>query len=1344
MAIKKISQLTDIDVENIIPLDQIISKNNSDDAIAARFKKVAESLRSIQSATGKKLAPKIDDFTYGVCLMLHAAESALINQDTGEPILNKQGQPVKGWFENTTDGRGRPTVKWSSPDGIMPTKNQNGDIFPEEDLIKYHKDWIGKPLCKDHISNTVDGVRGIIVDAFYDAKFKRVHGLFALDKKNYPELARKVEAGYQTSVSMGTAVGRAICFECSNVATVEAEYCHHAKTKTSYGEVNKDLSPIELSLVVTGADPRAKIRMVLAHLNTYVDNKEREFALSGKNPAKDSDIAVISKAASVIDTSDLHSLDDQTLVDLARQMRRLNIDGHQDIVDVLINKIESEKRNVGKDELAKVLSLIDVGDTERIEKIKSLLVGGEKALVNPRDEGKLQIKDTSGYSLNDLQPDELGTGDLLPTERTSGEPIAAFTSFYDRKIKKATKETKTGRIETVLFDSNKERPMNFAELKERSLRRRNAYHQGTEPPQKYPLMGDQDKIRDTQDKQMVGDELDTSVDNPDAKIKEMVQRASLEERRARRAALVMKAKQAAGEVTTYKVDGKDVKTMKGVDGKEKALVMSADDGETKEAKEKNEKLAYFQGTEEPSPGKRRYAPMGDSDKIRNTLDKQMSGEGMEGGSDGMHPGYGGKSDESVKRYWQRMASLKAKRHLGSNIKEASWDVFADGLKVLTVRAADVYEGALTQKIAEVETDKTYGEFFASEDYGKELLNLVRQAAGPEGAAQALNLPAALPAAEPAMTGGEQHVDDKSKEGLVAARDKVLESLSAVEDAVEDIREALGFEDLKDVNVDVEQEVPANEALPAAPAPASPAMAAVENELIKVYALLKDASTELAVLQSELGDGNASVLSDTVDAVRDAEAVVAHYNSNLSVFAAKKKKMKEEDDEVKGKGKAKDKGKDKDKPKAKGKDGKDDKDAKEKDMKGGKAKEKDGKGKGKEEMPFKGFKKKKSNDELLAELLQVRSDRRENIVRKAFGELDDEFEENDTQEGMYPTEEADGGREQPLTEDEIDNLLEEYEAAENAPDAETLEHIGHDTDMPAYDMTVSDHTYQAKDADEGLNSTQEEEVEEIAEEEATDKVEEHEADPKMHSHDESKEKLASKRAWRAAIAAKVSDLNETYSGVRGKEGQGTTVKFDAKVSDGLNIVENLHTQHAKDMAVATQEATKSNVRMAAEMLNKLITKGAIKASELDRLVSEGTVDADAAKYWKEYWGQVDSGKEFAAGMVKEYKQSKSAGLDTEAREIKLRRAYALGLQAQDKGIISRARAELEKYVDSLMRYPDEAFDSMKNVVAQMVPVKTATAAPQVGINYDTDESYEPTVRTAGSASPSVEDLSRLFG
>jgi len=258
----KIGELSSLDGSSIQSEESVFA----DPSVDERFKKFATELR--------RVAPKANDFLYFSAVMLHSAEAALVNAD-GTAKLNSRGEQVKAHWEKKGD-----SWKWVCSDAhVRPLKNSNGDIFPEEELLKAYKLWIGKPLCVDHKSSQVDAIRGVILDTYYDRTFKRVIGLCALDKISYPELARGVSTGYKTSVSMGTAVGKAICTDCGTVARTEHDFCSHMRSKSCYGEINVDLQPIELSIVVNGADPQAKIRTILAHaqeINNALDESGKK------------------------------------------------------------------------------------------------------------------------------------------------------------------------------------------------------------------------------------------------------------------------------------------------------------------------------------------------------------------------------------------------------------------------------------------------------------------------------------------------------------------------------------------------------------------------------------------------------------------------------------------------------------------------------------------------------------------------------------------------------------------------------------------------------------------------------------------------------------------------------------------------------------------------------------------------------------------------------------------------------------------------------------------------------------------------------------------------------------
>jgi hypothetical protein len=250
----KLGEALEIGPQNIEASDSVFS----DPEIEQRFAKYAGDL--------KRIAPKAEDFLYFSAVMMHSAERSLINDD-GSAKLTSRGEPLKASWEKKGD-----SLKWAINDiTIRPYKNSNGDIFPEEELLRAYKKWVGCPLCVDHKSASVDAIRGVILDTYYDRKLKRVIALCALDRVSYPELARKVSTGYSNCVSMGTAVGRAVCYDCGNVARVEGDFCSHMKSRSCYGEINCDLQPIELSIVVNGADPQAKIRTILAAANTLND-----------------------------------------------------------------------------------------------------------------------------------------------------------------------------------------------------------------------------------------------------------------------------------------------------------------------------------------------------------------------------------------------------------------------------------------------------------------------------------------------------------------------------------------------------------------------------------------------------------------------------------------------------------------------------------------------------------------------------------------------------------------------------------------------------------------------------------------------------------------------------------------------------------------------------------------------------------------------------------------------------------------------------------------------------------------------------------------------------------------
>jgi len=771
MSFIKLGELQQI--EGIVEADSAIPLVSEE--VLERFRKFASNL--------KKIAPKADDFLYFSAIMMHSAESSGLNED-GSPKLNRKGDVVKVGWDKSND-----TWKWTTNDpSIKPYKNSNGDIFPEEELIKAYKKWIHKPLCIDHKSSSVDHVRGFIVDTQYDFKLKRVIALCALDKKNYPDLARKVATGYSNSVSMGTAVGRAVCTEdrCHRVARTEKDFCEHMKTKSCYGEINIDLNPIELSIVVNGADPQAKIKHIIAAaqtLNSYLETREKELEKFSEN----------------MELKNRH--------ELFSDLEKLKAD-----YDVLSEKFESFK-NSEKD--TNEMASDSRGSVEMME----------------------SEEPSTDFSIQP-PPDKFASdnGGLVSELKEVVNSIEVKLAHMKQSLNKLVNDSNKKQEETMAGDNlNK-----------------NAYYQGTEDPTpgqptytKEPM---NEKLRTDGDKHMNADDMGP-VDgmHPGTKSsgmgelerKKMLARAEAENRAIRRQAIVS----AAQDGLRRKAQGVDLSllstmvakaitelTLKGAKAMAEALEpfvkapnaaaiksmlekfpanalalpavsalkshvdsQSADDGLAAQA--------YYQGgggpNEPVAKGKQQYPVDKLQDNLRDKEDKHMVGQkpfpGV-GSVDGLHPSPNSAdtADELKRKQMLLRAGLKARftkaiNGDGSHNKgKSAWQVFHGDKLLLTASV-----NSLTENKAEL-----FYPSIATETFGKTLIEQVKaQGASKVASLYKLAQAPAAPPAPPAEMGapmdmpmGEGGAEDTGKEG--DSKVTALELSEKIRDLSSDLVEAV--------------------------------------------------------------------------------------------------------------------------------------------------------------------------------------------------------------------------------------------------------------------------------------------------------------------------------------------------------------------------------------------------------------------------------------------------------------------------------------------------------------------------------------------------------------------------
>lgn len=1198
MAINKIGENLYFSAkENILTPKEALA----DEQIAKRFIKMAKNL--------KRIAPKASDFLYGHAIMMHAAEASLVDQETGELIM-RNGKPVVGNFEPIKLKNGKDSVKWVSPDSIQPYKNANGDIFPEVELLKAHKMWVGKPLCKDHKSESVDGIRGIIVDTYYDPKFKRVHALFALDRKNYGDLARKVETGYANNVSMGTAVGRSVCTECGNVAQTERDYCKCIKTRANYGEINLDLNPIELSLVVNGADGRAKIRNIIASMNQYVQQKQARIEeLTASRCVNPTELQSLADAVNEIQTKlnglmqieKQASIDEETaktLAQLTSTYKELKEVGAVEAADAVMAKIKELVENDSESE-----------NTQQIE---------EKKIWPPMRPG------AGGPSFSSMSEDDTpqpAPGSLNPSNRLAskeGDKQGAFSEEL-RLLRSKVESMHNSLNELNKTISKEENNMNSARLRARAKARR-AYWLGgggvNEPTPGKPKYEKEDaeSIRNKEDKQMVGQPLETGSEGLHP-----------------------------GDAEKLRDAGRDGLNLSKAELQDRAM----------------KRRAYWLGgggVNEPTPGKPKYEKE-DADSVRDKEDKQLQVKDM-GGRDGMVPG-----DEQTKKMLLR-ARLRAKftkvaDSVGELRKDASrWDIFAGDKLILSATGSEIFGDQLDQN----------WDYLSSKEYGHDVIKYIRNegfdrvayllkgAADPVPPAPAGGedpLAAAmppLPAGDdvPPAPAGEEKKPVEVKKPKEEAQGKIESALNTMEEKIAEIRDLASGMEEELVDIDVNIEGKDQEANAPAAAEASPmeGVLASHEDIMTVEALMNESADELALI-SEALDANKvdeKLLSVVAQVLDDSNTIIA--KANL-ILKAKKKVEKEEEEEEE--------------------DEKEEKKEDKEDKKGKKSKKEAAK----------------------------KKDKKEKV----------EKEEEDEEEDKEEDEEED------KKEKKAAKLLEDALKVRARNRAALLEKVAEPPKCPSCGAELA--VGQAHDCamadDSGCEGDDCGDAEFIMESEASVK--------------------SARRAAREELVAQAADKILGKYELDLGPAQNATEKtyFEAHPGGKGTVTELTHTKtpeakvetisEVHDIMRDVAESGPRNVREAAMMIQEEIVKGALKAEDLDALVAEGKVDAAAASYWKKFWSQAPETGSFGADLSKEF-ASKKKEASADSYKIKLRRAYDLGLMAQEKGVIGATRSALDTYVDEVMQFDDAAFESTKRIIA-MSANKKGGSLPRVGVDAATE-------------------------
>ena len=1226
MPIIKLGEAHEIKLEN---MESCLPEVSAE--VLENFRKFATNL--------KKIAPKAEDFLYFSAVMMHAAEASALNED-GTPKLTLKGEPVEvGW--DTSGG----TWKWASNDpSIKPYKNSNGDIFPEAELTKAYKKWKHKPLCVDHKSSSVDHVRGFIVDTYYDRNLKRVIALCALDKAGFPQLARQISTGVSNCVSMGTAVGRAICYDCGRVARAEADFCSHMKNKTCYGEINVDLNPIELSIVVNGADPRANIKHIIAAantMNTYLENRAKE----------------LEKVASSYQATIIRS----------------NESDGAEVSDTNSIVVKGESLDAFKQDFERGLQELESLNSKISEKDTNSIASNQTSGSNAIENG---APTDSGLALQTPQALRLASADVEAESLAELQQVTASIEATLSQMKKSLdKLAKTS--------TTKKQEENMSGSKEIN---KQAYFQGgggvNEPTPgqvKYPKDGLNEQLREHEDKHMTGQPPFPEVGSVDGMHpspasadpsdelarKKMLARAEAEERALKRNAIVNMAKDALKQKEAYWLGGG--------------------------------------GVNEPTPGKVKYPKDKLNEELRDYEDKHMNGQppfpGV-GPVDGLHPSPSSadpkdelKRKQMLARAQLRARFVKAANNNGTqNRARSAWEVFLGDKLLLTASVHELSGG---------NTDVLY-DSIATKDFGAKLIEKVKIQGADAVNRLIKKAQGAEPAAPPAPPGGDDApapdagppVEDEGKSG--DPKQHALELSEKVMNLSSDLHEAVRALTGEKAEMGA-PEGDAGDAGGGVGGPAGGPMAADDNNAKKKMesAAGNFSTTTLNTLRVELNGA-------LTHAMKEAIAELTEHQQELDMIVGMYDKgaVTTSNEEFVGS-------------------------VVEDAFNEAKTAVADG---------FKlmtAFVKYARGTKAIVKRAEIESE----LESLADGETMSDNEDNHS---------ADGG--------DLMGLINDTNADLDA----VQEMMGDDQDLDLGgdlgDLGIEGLLEEGSGEGDGEESHGDPLLEGLADDndvtfEKGEQVPEGLAGKKltMASFDD----RAGRAALRAKLAAdalgkeedgEIQDMSkQKWSDMLDasqKHTDGQT-ELDVKPSDSLGLVETVQEVNKAMMDVAKAPP---KVRKEAEVIQRLVSEGKLDPNDVDALASYG-LDKEAVAYWKKYFGEVDGGSEFASEMVKEHVK---AAMEEELNtfKVKLARAYELTYDMVDRGLCRHDRATISDQVEQVMKFNDDAFESLKKVVARHEPGqlrKSAGTMPQVGLRVDGEFSPAQAVED-----DSYTQLSALFG
>lgn len=240
--------------------------------------------------------------------------------------------------------------------------NRNGDIFPEETLIKYHKTYEEHGyVYRNHINKNKDIAMGKVVFSSYNHAMARIEIVAWIDRKRGADIIERIEAGDFPATSMAARLPYDFCSVCGNKAHTRAEYCYHLRNELGkiypdgrrVGAVNMGpMTLMDISIVVRPADVTSSVLSKVANdnYNQPVQSSAElaeELGLTDSNElSKQADISKLADMIKEIDGG--HVVDSDPQLDkLLSKVKDVDLSLAKELKQFKLNDITSVMATLG-------------------------------------------------------------------------------------------------------------------------------------------------------------------------------------------------------------------------------------------------------------------------------------------------------------------------------------------------------------------------------------------------------------------------------------------------------------------------------------------------------------------------------------------------------------------------------------------------------------------------------------------------------------------------------------------------------------------------------------------------------------------------------------------------------------------------------------------------------------------------------------------------------------------------------------------------------------------------------------------------------------------------------------